>query len=163
MDDILLKADDLGIRLEVIGGLPVWEASPVLKHQLAIDRIRASIQPSTRLDSEDACKCIHVSDVYISFPDGSLMRPDVAVFCRMPEEEEEAIRLIPEAVIEVISKGYEAKDLELAPRLYLSQGVKDVVVFDPYTLLVLYLRREGARRLVSPVKIDLECGCTCEV
>ena len=64
-----------------------------------------------------------------------------------------------EAVVEVVSRGYEAKDLEIGPRFYLSQGVKDVVVFDPYTLLVLHLRRDGASRYVSPVELELEAGC----
>ena len=26
----LLQADELGIRLEIVGGLPMWEASPCL-------------------------------------------------------------------------------------------------------------------------------------
>lgn len=78
-----------------------------------------------------------------------LQRPDIAIFCREPEELDEAITLLPEAVVEVVSRGYEAKDLEIGPRFYLSQGVKDVVVFDPYTLLVLHLRRDGASRYVS--------------
>lgn len=82
---------------------------------------------------------------------------------REPTEEDEPITLIPEAVIEVISKGYEAKDLEIGPRFYLSQGVKDVVVFDPYTLVVLHVRRDGVKRLVSPVGIAFECGCSCSV
>jgi len=29
----LIRADDFGVRLEIVGGLPVWEASPVLRHQ----------------------------------------------------------------------------------------------------------------------------------
>jgi Uma2 family endonuclease len=163
MDDVLLKADASGIRLEIIGGLPVWEAAPLLRHQRAIDRIRVSIRPKLATTQEEGCGCVHISDVYISFPDGSLKRPDIAIFCREPAEEDEAITLVPEAVIEIISKGYEAKDLELAPHFYLSQGVKDVIVFDPYTLLVLHVRRDSARRLVSPVTIDLECGCECLV
>src|SRR4029453_15978225 len=109
-----------------------------------VDRIRATIKP------QDAarCACVHAADVYIQFPDGSLKRPDISIFCREPDdkEQEEAITLVPEAVIEVVSKGYEAKDLEIGPRFYLSQGVKDVVVFDPTTLLVLHLRRDGATR-----------------
>lgn len=162
MDPRFLRADELGIRLEIVGGLPIWEPQPVWRHQKAIDRIRATIE---RLPSDPGrgCGCIHISDVYISFPDGSLKRPDIAIFCREPEEEDEAITLIPEAVIEVVSKGYEAKDLEIAPHFYLAQGVKDVVVFDPYTLLVLHVRTDRAVRHLSPVTIDLECGCRCTV
>lgn len=164
MDWRLLHADELGVRLEIVAGLPIWEPSPVWKHQKAVDRIRESIEraaPSS--DAEGDCACIHVSDVYVCFPDGSLKRPDISIFCREPDEEEEAITLLPEAVIEVISKGYEAKDLEIGPHFYLSQGIKDVVVFNPYTLLVLHVRRERVTRQVSPVTIDLECGCRCVV
>lgn len=162
MDERLLHADELGVRLEIVGGLAIWEAHPVYKHQKAINRIRQTIAPLATTDAV-ACACVHASDVYISFPDGSLKRPDIAIFCREPDEEDEAIKLVPEAVIEIISKGYEAKDLEIGPRFYLSQGVKDVVVFDPYTLLVLHVRRDGAMRQVSPVEIQLACGCKCIV
>ncbi len=162
MDPVFVRAEELGVRLEIVQGLPIWEAAPVYKHQKAVDRIRAAIQPP-KTTHEDGCGCIHVADVYIFFPDGSLKRPDISLFCREPEEEEEAVRLVPEAVIEVISKGYEAKDLDIGPHFYLAQGVKDVVVFDPYTLLVLHIRRDGAVRHVSPVQIELECGCSCVV
>jgi Uma2 family endonuclease len=164
MDSKFLKAEEFGIRLEIVQGLPIWEPYPIYKHQKAVDRIRATITPiEPASENESRCSCIHTSDVYISFPDGSLKRPDISIFCREPEEEEEAIKLVPEAVVEVISKGYEAKDLEIGPQFYLSQGVKDVVVFNPYTLLVLHVRRDEVSRHVSPVEILLLCGCRCEV
>lgn len=152
MDTRLLSAEQLGIRLEIVAGKPIWEAAP----QKAVDRIRASIRPET----DAARACVHVAGAYVSFPDGSLKRPDIAVFCREPDEQDEAIRLLPEAVIEVVSKGCEYKDLELGPPFYLAQGVKDVIVFDPQTRLVLHVRRDRAERLVSPVTIALECGCS---
>lgn len=158
---MLLDADQIGIRLELVGGLPIWEAKPVLKHQRAVDRIRASLRKAQ--DAGDGCGCIHYADVYIAFPDGSFKRPDVAIFCREPDEEEDAITLIPEAVIEIISKGYELKDLEIAPRFYTAQGVKDVVVLDPYTLTVLHTRRGETARHTSPVTLRLEAGCEVRV
>jgi Uma2 family endonuclease len=163
MDPKFLRAEELGIRLEVVGGLPIWEPHPVWKHQKAVDRIRETIRSAATAPGAGSCACLHAADVYVSFPDGSLKRPDISIFCAEPDEEEEAVTLIPEAVIEVISRGYEAKDLEIGPHFYLSQGVKDVVVFDPYTLVVLHVRRDGSRRLVSPVTIELECGCACTV
>lgn len=156
MDPKFLRAEELGIRLEVVGGLAIWEAQPAYRHQRAVDRVRASIRP----DPSARCACVHVADVYVAFRDGSLKRPDISIFCREPSELDEAVTLIPEAVIEVVSKGYEAKDLELGPRFYLSQGVKDVIVFDPATLLVLHVRADGVRRDVSPRAIALECGCS---
>jgi Uma2 family endonuclease len=157
--DKLLAANELGIRLEYVRGLPIWEASPVVRHQKAIDRIRASFSQSSRGN----CGCVHLANVYIAFADGSLKRPDISLFCREPEEEDEAVRLVPEAVVEIVSQGYEIKDLEIGPSFYLSQGVKDVVVFDPLTLLVVHFRRDGTYRYQSTVSIQLECGCGCTV
>jgi Uma2 family endonuclease len=153
MDPRFVRVEELSVRLEIVRGLPIWEAHPAWKHQQAMDRIRASITPAAGV-----CPCLHVADVYVSFHDGSLKRPDIALFYHEPDEEEEAITLLPAAIIEVVSRGYEAKDLEIGPSFYLSQGVADVVVFDPSTLLG---RRDGAVRRVSPVA--LECGCRCVV
>jgi Uma2 family endonuclease len=154
LDPKFLRAEELGIRLEVVSGLPIWEAHPVWKHQKAIDRIRATI-----VGRGSGCACVHASDVYVQFPDGSLKRPDIAIFCREPDEAEDAISLVPEAVVEVVSKGYEAKDLEIGPPFYLAQGVKDVIVFDPTSLLVLHARRDKTVRQTSPQALVLECGC----
>lgn len=155
LDPKFLRAEELGIRLEVVSGLPIWEAHPVWKHQKAIDRIRSSIFKR----GGGQCTCVHASDVYVQFPDGSLKRPDISIFCREPDETEDAVTLLPEAVIEVVSRGYEAKDLEIGPPFYLAQGVKDVLVFDPTSLLVLHARRERTVRLTSPQTVSLECGC----
>ncbi|BCX88683.1 hypothetical protein MIN45_P1052 [Methylomarinovum tepidoasis] len=151
----MLRADELGIRLEIVAGLPIWEAQPVYRHQKHVERIAQSIRKG-----DGKCGCVHALDVYIQFPNG-LKRPDIAIFCEEPPEEQQdrALTVVPEAVVEVVSRGFEAKDLELGPPFYLSQGVKDVVVFDPTTLVVLHVRREKTRRLISPVDITLECGC----
>jgi len=158
LSPILLQASELGIRLEIVNGLPIWEAQPVYRHQKHIERIVQGITKTVNV--QPGCECIHAVDVYIQFPNG-LKRPDISIFCREPSEEEQdsALTMVPEAVIEVVSKGFEAKDLEIGPPFYLSQGVKDVIVFDPLTLLVLHVRKNKTTRQVSPVVIELECGC----
>jgi hypothetical protein len=159
----LLHAEELGVRLEIVRGLPLWEAQPLVRHQRAIDRIRSTIRPAPVGSGGSGCSCVHLAGVYVCFPDGSLKRPDISLFCREPDEEDDAVQLAPEAVIEIVSRGFEAKDLEIGPPFYLSQGVKDVVVFDPATLLVLHIQQKGAWRYTSPVELTLHCGCTCRV
>lgn len=155
-----LAADELGIRLETVGGVTVWEAHPVVKHQIAIARIQSSIRSSFSTGGgEFTC----LPSVMVRFLDGSLKRPDISIFCRMPDEEESAITLLPEAVIEILSKGYEAKDLVIGVPFYLAQGVKDVLIFDPYNNRTKHFRRDGQREQDSPVEIALECGCICTV
>jgi Uma2 family endonuclease len=156
IEELLLQADAAGVRLEIVSGLPVWEAQPMYFHQLEVDRIRASIK--TR-------EYRHVSGVYFRFPDGSLKRPDIAILCQQPDPSEyfKPITVIPEAVVEIISEGYEDKDLKLAPGFYLGQGVKDVLIFDPRAKVIWHHRADGIERLNSPTKISLECGCQCEI
>lgn len=160
-EELILQADQMNVRLELVRGIPVWEASPVAAHQLEVDRIRASIQAH----KVSNCDCFHLADVLFKFQDGSLKRPDIAILCKRPAvpQLQHALEVVPEAAIEIISEGYERKDLEFAPNFYLSLGVKDVIIFEPRTKIVYHHRKDGVKRLESPVQIELECGCHCEV
>jgi hypothetical protein len=160
-EEMMVTTHDLGIRLEMVGGIPVWEGQPVVKHQKAADRIRNSIRPVE--GDSGGCGCIHYYDIAVRFPDGSQKRPDIAIFCREPDEEDTEVTLLPEAVIEIISKGYEDKDLKIGVPFYLAQGIKDIVVLDPYSLKVRHFRQDGTKEMTSPVEITLECGCRCTV
>ncbi|MGI8786521.1 MAG: Uma2 family endonuclease, partial [Pyrinomonadaceae bacterium] len=110
-----------------------------------------------------SCDCFHVADIYVEFPDGSLKRPDISVFCKTPTETDEAVKEIPDAVIEITGKGFEKKDLEIGVPFYLTNGVKDIVVLNPYTNEVLYFRNSEKCEMTSPVEIELECGCRCTI
>ncbi len=154
--EMLLEADEMGLRLEVTAGLTTWELSPMKSHQKVVDRIRASIKTTL-----ETCEWVHYADVFVRFEDGSLKRPDISVFCREPIEENTPITLTPATVIEVISKGFESKDLELNPPFYLAQGVLDILVLNPATNEVWYFRAdlEQPNKYVSPINLKLECGC----
>ncbi len=39
LDNKYFRADELGIRLEIVGGLHIWEAQPLYKHQKHVARI----------------------------------------------------------------------------------------------------------------------------
>ncbi len=149
------------IRLEITGGVPTWEAFPGVLHQETIDLIRASIKSVE--DSATGCACVHFSDILIRFKDGSLKRPDIAIFCTKPPRQDEALTIIPDAVIEVISPGYEYKDLSLNPQFYLAQGVSDVVIVDPRSDFITHYRTTSAVNHRAPATIELQCGCQCTV
>ena len=149
------------IQLEITGGVPTWEASPGSRHQRVIDRIRASIKPLP--GSDKGCECAHLSDVLISFKDGSLKRPDIAIFCTEPPEQDEALTAIPQAVIEIISPGYEYKDLALNPQFYLAQDIQDVVIVDPRSKAVTHYRTTDVVNYRAPITIELQCGCSCDI
>ena len=98
--------------------------------------------------------------MYLRFPDGSLKRPDISIFCREPDEQTTAITLLPEAVIEILSPNYEAKDMSIGVPFYLRSGLKDVLVLDPEANVVHHFRPQHSEvRHSSPVTLTLACGC----
>jgi Uma2 family endonuclease len=150
------RADESGVRLEMVMGTPSWEAMPGTRHQVAVKRIESSIDKAS---DDSSCQCATYQDIYVLFPDGSYKRPDISIYCRELPLEDGATTEIPAAVVEVISKGSEAKDLQIGPPFYLSQGVLDVVVFNPYTNVVSHFTKAGSTTEVSPREIRLQCGC----
>lgn len=153
-EELAERAENAGVKLEITAGVPTWEAFPGPRHQKAVLRALLSIERSAL-----NCGCFQLPDVYIKFPDGSLRRPDLAVFCDEPPDTDEALESIPEAVLEVLIKDYEKKDTEIGAPFYLKQGVKDVILFDPRTQVATHRRRDGTTVYKSPATIALECGC----
>jgi Uma2 family endonuclease len=159
-EQMILDAANSNVRLEFVRGVPLWEASPVAGHQLEIDRTQHSINAL-----EGNQNCIHLANTLFKFVDGSFKCPDIAILCQAlkPEQLYSALEIVPEAVVEVISEGYEYKDLEVAPSFYLGLGVKDVLILEPRLKIVYHHRKDSKTRLESPVKLKLECGCEIEV
>ena len=63
---MLIQASELGVRLEIVNGLPIWEAQPVYRHQRHVERIaRGIVKPGT---GRPGCDCVRALDVYIEFP-----------------------------------------------------------------------------------------------
>ena len=156
-------ANDAGVRLEIVRGITTWEAQPVYRHQRVVRQIDQSIRPLAS-DGANACACIVVQDVSIRFPDGSHKRPDISVFCREPDELDSEVTLLPEAVIEVLSAEYEARDLLIGIPFYQQVGVKDIVVLDPRTGEMRHWQQgQPERAYASPVSLTFLCGCMATV
>lgn len=97
------------------------------------------------------------------FPDGSAKRPDIAIFCIDPEQEDEEVTALPDAVIELVSPGYEDKDYNIAVPFYQKWGIADIVVFNPANGDVLHINAAGETHYASPVSLTFASGCTCTV
>ncbi len=163
VDSFILQTAASGapVRLEYVRGRMKWEMSPASRHQMMVQRIERSIRPSR--GAADACACFPLADVLIRFPDvdASLKRPDIAIFCSVPPAVDEALDLLPAAVVEVLSVGYEEKDLGPdGAAFYLAHGIADVLIVDPRGGTVQHLR-VGAPPMThpTPYTADLACGC----
>lgn len=148
-----------GVRLEITGGVPTWEAQPGALHNGVVDDIRQSLTRHNPADA--ACGCHHIADTYIEFAPSLLRRPDIAIFCAKPPRPDGAISgLIPGAIIEVLSAGYEQKDRD-AVALYLASGVQDVLLVDPRRRTLEWHRHAELRQLLAlPTTCELQMGCT---
>ena len=156
----VIIGEETGAKLEIAGGIPTWEAFPSPRHQNHSFRIQSSIRPTDAYITD--CNCVHLADIYVRFPDGSLKRPDIALFCEEPAEDEQdgAVTLLPAAVIEILRKGYEDKDLRVGVPFYLAQGIRDVVVLDPASSAVTHFRPGHAPAVhASPALLRFSCGC----
>jgi Uma2 family endonuclease len=151
-------------RLEYVRGRLKIEASPASRHQKTARRVERSLRPSQA--SENPCGCFGLQDVLIRFPDpdGSLKRPDIAIFCQEPPDTDEALTVIPGAVIEILSVGYEDKDLgaDGAP-FYRAHGIADVLVVDPRAGLALHYHDGQVDHITAPAHVSFACGCTVTV
>ncbi|MBC8162177.1 MAG: Uma2 family endonuclease [Roseiflexaceae bacterium] len=166
MQSVILQSDRSGtpVRMEYVRGRFKVEASPASRHQKASKRIEGAIRPSPAADT--GCGCYSLADVLIRFhgPDEALKRPDIAVFCVEPPDSDEALDMLPAAVIEILSLGYEEKDLgQDGAAFYRSCGVADVIVFDPRTGVVRHYHAADVEVLQSPTTIELACGCRATV
>ena len=160
--DMMEQAADAGIRLEHFGGVGVWEMMPSFLHQQHSFRIQSSIMAGTGTDGKE-CDCIHGADVAIQFPDKSIKRPDIAIFCQTPVTPWQTTPTLPEAVIEIVSPDYEAKDYALGVPFYQRWGIADIVIFDPITNDVLHISTAREVHHASPVTLTFACGCTCTI
>ncbi len=151
-------ARDAGIKIEVAGGLPIFQVAPSIIHQEDVFDIAKAIHKGPRA-AEAGCACYVAFDALVQFPDGSYRRPDISIFCVRPPRVRAAVTQVPTAVVEALSPSSMVKDLELSPSWYLSQGVKDVFVYDPEELTVVHIRASGRERHAVPVELETETGC----
>ena len=105
---LVQSADGSAVKIEMTAGMPTWEAMPGRRHQ----RINLAVVNSVRRAPKGKGECGYraLIDVYIRFPDGSFRSPDVAIYCEEPPDVVGALDVLPVAVVEIVSAGYEAKD-----------------------------------------------------
>ena len=54
-----------GFRLEIVNGLPIWEAQALYRHQKHIDRICKGIRKN---NENSDCLCVYAIECLFNFP-----------------------------------------------------------------------------------------------
>lgn len=152
-----------GVRLEVTGGRTTWEAYPGALHNGVVDDIRHNLTQDNQ-QAAAPCGCHHIADTYIAFGPHLLRRPDIAVFCEKPPRPDGAITgVVPGAIIEVLSDGYEQKDRDVTA-LYLAVGVCDVILVDLRAQTATWYQTGVAPQTLDlPTTLSLQMGCVLRI
>lgn len=106
MNALIRSADESLVKIEMTAGVPTWEAMATPRHQ----RILGEIFESVRRTGTGDCGCHRYLDTYVRFTDGSFKRPDLAIYCARLPDTDTATEVVPQAVVEIVSAGYEEKD-----------------------------------------------------
>lgn len=156
LEMLVASADHSHVKIQMTDGVPTWEAMPGFKHQRIVQSTFLSVRRMP--NSENDCGCHRFLDVMIRFPDGSFRSPDIAIYCQEPPDVDGAGDVIPVAVIEIVSQHYELKD-QIGLPFYLSQGIADVVLYDPRTGEVIHATPQGQTTHTAPAELEFACGC----
>ncbi len=154
LNALVRSAEESLVKIEMTAGIPTWEAMATPRHQQLLGEIFEGV----RRTGEGDCGCHRYLDTYIRFPDGSFKRPDLAIYCARLPDIDVATDVLPAAVVEIVSEGYEEKDRIGLP-FYLAQGIADVVVYDPRTGEVVHATPQGQTNHQAPVDLAFACGC----
>lgn len=146
---IVGESDHSVVKIELTDGAATWEAPFTMHHQSLVMEIQRSIR--------FAPGCQAIQNAYVRFPEGSFRSPDVAVYDRPVPDTDDATHVVPTAVIEVLSPGFEAKD-RLAVPFYLAQGVRDVLLVG-LEGEVIHITSQGQIVHTAPVDLTFACGC----
>jgi Uma2 family endonuclease len=132
----------------------LWEPTPDLHHQTAIHRIIQSIRPTSAHGAEVEC-CV---DRLILTKDGSILRPDIALFTTQQCHHPDPLRTLPFAVIEILSPETERNILEIAAPAYQKLGITETLAVSLRTD-TLHLWTPGTTgTFQTPITIQLSNG-----
>jgi Uma2 family endonuclease len=98
-----------------------------------------------------------LQDVFVAFPDGSRLAPDIAWWSaeRRPPKSWGAIQSIPDLVVEVLSPSTRSNDVGIKREVYMRSGVREMWLVDPDASTITRVRYDTDAEVVLNVEDDL--------
>ena len=86
-----------------------------------------------RWQQEVADDGLVLQDVFVVFPGGRYLAPDISWWCaaRHPPRSDGAVGVVPDLVVEVLSPGTRVNDLGVKRDVYMRSGVRELWLADP--------------------------------
>ena len=129
-------------RWELIDGVAYAMApAPYPKHQSTVFKIAKELDAQLEC-SDEKCK-IYISPVDWKIDEGTVVQPDVALFCEDPEAQ--FFSQTPPLVVEVLSKATALKDVTTKKDLYERECVLFYVIVEPHTEIADVYKLAGGK------------------
>lgn len=95
-----------------------------------------------RWQEEVADEGLILQDVFIAFPNGRYLAPDISWWSaeRRPPPSDGAVESIPDLVVEVLSPGTRVNDLGVKRDVYIRTGVRELWYADPKARTIMCVR-----------------------
>ncbi len=120
-------------RYELIDGIAyAMSPAPYPKHQRVALKITRELGDNLKCDRKE-CE-VYISPVDWKIDENTVVQPDVALFCEVPEGE--FFSKTPPLVVEVLSKATALKDVTTKKELYEKSGVLFYIIVEPHTEVV---------------------------
>jgi Uma2 family endonuclease len=86
-----------------------------------------------------------LQDVFVAFPDGSRLAPDISWWSaeRRPSVSWDALRSVPDLVVEVLSPSTRENDLGVKREIYMRSGVRELWLVDPDARSIVRVRPDS--------------------
>ena len=138
-----------GVRIELVDGVPVMQASPARRHQEISGELFAFLHDYLR---GKKCKVYHAPFSVRPFetkedtPDSvdTVVEPDITLVCDPDKLDDIGCKGAPDMIAEIISPSTQRHDRVTKFNLYQQAGVKEYWIVDPDTETVqVYLLEDG--------------------
>ena len=155
-DDYLLFPDD-GLRHELIDGEHYVSPTPNLRHQGISGAFHLLI--ATWLESHPHGR-IFYAPLGVVFSLFDVVEPDLLYLSAVRAAEAakgDYVHVVPELVVEILSKGTRKRDETIKRQLYERAGVEEYWLVDPRADAIRVLRRRG-ERFGPAIELSREAG-----
>ena len=130
---------------EIIGGIKYMAPAPNPGHNRTLFYLGRIIE--NYMEDNNIGGYVFTDNIDLYLPDGSMFQPDLTVIKTENENLIDwyaPISVVPDMVVEVLSKSTKHRDLTVKKDTYESVGVKEYWIVDPYMKCIdVYLLQEG--------------------
>ncbi len=119
-------------RVELINGVIYDMASPATVHQMISMEIIFQIQSFIRSRHGDCLPFTAPIDVQLNRDNKTILQPDIIILCKRDLLTEKRVFGAPDFVLEIISPSTGKKDYFIKLNQYISAGVREYWIVDPY-------------------------------